>query len=351
MTDTPGREPEQRLPARREPSEPAPADRFTAPPSAHRFELSPERAAKIVRQSSNARWVGFLTVIVVVLFTMIYYFYELGAPLGLTEARLEAEGQHQQVVAVERGYNLYQANCARCHGPNGLGPEEPETPPGAAYIGPKLNDDVKLYQHLSADYLQNVLEVGGRYVCGNAKSQMPVWSDENGGPLNYRQIEELIAFIRAPSDQESEVRDPALNEPTGDHFKGWRDPNYRPEPGATPYPACWVDAVAGGGGGGGSPAPSVDPAATTVEVTASGNAFEPKELTAPAGEAFAIKMSNQDSIVHDVDIRRPGGEVVANNDPMTGEVTYSIPALEAGEYEFFCQVHPIPAMTGTLTVE
>jgi len=68
MSDPSGREPEQRLPARRPPSEAAPAARFSAPESAHPSELSPERAAKIVRQSANARWVGFLVVCVVVAF-------------------------------------------------------------------------------------------------------------------------------------------------------------------------------------------------------------------------------------------------------------------------------------------
>ncbi len=103
MTDTPDREPETRLPARRPPAEPAPVERFSAPPSAHRFELTPERAAKIVRQSSSARWVGFLAVVVVALFVILYYFYELGLPGGLSKPRLEMSADQQQVVAVERG--------------------------------------------------------------------------------------------------------------------------------------------------------------------------------------------------------------------------------------------------------
>ena len=272
MTDQEGREPDSRLPARRPPSEPAPAERFTSPPATRKFELSPARAAGIVRQSSNARWVGFLSVVVVVLFVMIYYFYELGAPLGLSESRLETEIEHQQVVAIERGYNLYQANCARCHGVAGEGG-----------LGPVLNDQVKLYQHLNEDYLQNVLVVGGRYVCGNADSQMPVWADSNGGPLNYRQIEELIAFMRAPKNEEGyEVRDPELNEPTGDHFEGWLDEAYRPEPGATPYPDCWVDAL---GGGSASAAPSG--AASAAPSAAPSGATSPSPSGAPSASPSA----------------------------------------------------------------
>ena len=126
MTDTPERppdgsepnqlEPGQRLPATRPPATPAPTERFTSPPAMRKFELTPERAAQVVRQSSNARWVGFLAVVVVILFVALYWFYELGAPLGLTQSRLAQEITAQQVTKVERGYNVYQANCARCHG-------------------------------------------------------------------------------------------------------------------------------------------------------------------------------------------------------------------------------------------
>ena len=90
----PGPETELRLPVPREPSEPAPVERFTSPPSARNIEFSPERAAQVVRQSSNARWVGFLAVVVVILFITIYWFYEL-APMGFREPRLDAEASSQ----------------------------------------------------------------------------------------------------------------------------------------------------------------------------------------------------------------------------------------------------------------
>ncbi|MEJ7697100.1 MAG: cytochrome c [Candidatus Limnocylindrales bacterium] len=143
---------------------------------------------------------------------------------------------------MERGYNIYEANCARCHGKQGEGG-----------IGPTLNRQDKLFAHLSEDYLRNILNVGGRYACGDPKSLMPVWSDTGHppGPLNYRQIDELIAFIRATSDETYIARHPELLDPRIDPvsgkvvtFKGWRDPNYKPEPAATPYPACWKDEFA-----------------------------------------------------------------------------------------------------------
>jgi mono/diheme cytochrome c family protein/plastocyanin len=344
-------EPERRLPARRPPSEAAPAptrsaDRFTASRQTRAVGgLTSDRAARIVRQSGDARWVAFLGMVIVALFVIVYYFYELGTPI--TESRLGAQDTLQQVTAIERGYNLYQANCARCHGPEGEGG-----------IGPQLNDQMKLSAHFNEQYLHNVLTVGGRYVCGNPKSIMPVWSEENGGPLNYIQIEDLIAFLRAPNTGDYEVRDPELNEPvlnpdgTVKTFKGWLDPEFRPDPSATPVPDCWS-----GTPGGGTPAPqeSLGPDATVLDVVAQNIAFDPLDLTAPADEAFGIAFDQRDAGVggHDVDIRSSDGTKLADNPVLLepGETTYSIAPLEAGTYEFFCSVHPIPQMTGTLTVE
>jgi mono/diheme cytochrome c family protein/plastocyanin len=351
MTDQPGREPEQRLPARRPPAEAAPVERFESSPQVQRHGLTPERAAMIVRQSGNARWVAFLAVAVVSLFVILYYFYETGAPLGLTTPRLEAQADAQQVTAIERGYNLYEANCARCHGPDGEGIS-------GGYIGPTLNDPMKLFTHLTPQYLRNVLTAGGRYVCGNANSLMPVWADVNGGPLNYEQIDDLIAFLRAPSTEEFVVRNPSLNEPVigadgkVQTFTGWNDPAFKPAADATPVPACWS-----GGGGTQSQAPSesLPPDALTLEVTAEQIAFDKKDLEAVADQAFAIHFIQKDSGVggHNIEIKDANGKSLYKGTVLTepGETTYVIQALPAGTYTFFCSIHPIPAMTGTLTIK
>ncbi len=361
MTDTPGREPaghepvpEERLPATRPPAEVAPVERFTSSPSIRAVELTPERAAQVVRQSSNARWVGFLATVVVILFVALYWFYELGAPLGLTEPRLQAEITAQQITKVERGYNVYEANCARCHGEQGEGG-----------IGPVLNRQDKLFAHLNENYLRNVLTVGGRYVCGDPKSQMPTWADTANppGPLNYRQIDELIAFLLATSDQTFLVRDEHLLDPmvdpiTGEGltFTGWRDPNYEPAPGATPYPDCWKQEFSSGAsaspGASGAPAPSIDPTAQVVTITAVAVAFDPTAVTAPADAPFTLSFDNQDAgIPHDVQIKDASGAVVFKTDVFPGAAKrdYSAPALAAGSYPFVCSVHP--NMTGTLTAE
>ncbi len=368
MTDTPergpeGQEPEQRLPAVRETTEVVPADRFTSPPAIRKVEFTPERAAQVVRQSANARWVGFLAIVVIILFVSLYWFYELGAPGGLTKARQAMEIDAQQVAKVERGYNIYEANCARCHGANGEGG-----------IGPVLNRQDKLFSHLNEAYIRNVLTVGGRYVCGDPLSLMPVWSDKGNpaGPLNYRQIDELVAFLLATNDQTFIVRDEHLLDPKIDPithkvltFTGWRDKNYKPDPGATPYPDCWKSEFATASGSpaasgsaapsanpsaGGSAAPSGNPSGTVVDIAASGIAFSTASLTAPADTPFIIRFDNQDSgIPHDVAIKDAGGAQVFKGDTFPGPAKrdYNVPALKAGTYDFMCTVHP--NMTGTLT--
>ncbi len=242
-------------------------------------------------------------------------------------------------------------------------------PPGQGGIGPILNDQMKLATHLTPQYLNSVLSVGGRYVCGNPDSLMPVWAASGGGPLNYIQIEDVISFLRATNDETYRVLNPDTAEPVESNgkvetFTGWRDPNFEPPETATPVPACWSRPASPTPGGSGSPGASGSPAASGSAAPSGGTGgavlnevavninFETTSLVAPADKAFQIAFDNQDpAIPHNIQIADSTGKFVFEGDTINGpaQITYNVPALAAGAYKFSCKWHP--NMIGDLTVK
>jgi cytochrome c oxidase subunit 2 len=101
--------------------------------------------------------------------------------------------------------------------------------------------------------------------------------------------------------------------------------------------------------------PPLPSGATALSMSAKDIAYDKKALDVPAGVPFAIEFENLDpaGVPHDIDIRAADGTVVKDQPTIDGgkTVTYTYDALEAGTYTFICSVHPIPAMTGTLTVK
>jgi len=113
--------------------------------------------------------------------------------------------------------------------------------------------------------------------------------------------------------------------------------------------------VASNGGAGGSPAASAAASLPpgTVALTAKGIAFDTKTLTVAANKPFAILFTNDDiGVPHNVQIRDSSGKILADQPTIDGvtSTTYNYAALPAGTYTFICKIHPIAAMTGTLTV-
>lgn len=114
----------------------------------------------------------------------------------------------------------------------------------------------------------------------------------------------------------------------------------------------------GGAGGEGTPAPSagggVEPA-TAWTIVAKDIAFDVRAIAVPADTPFTITIDNQDppGVVHDADIRQPDrASVVQDQQVVNGgqSVTYSYTGLPVGSYVFICSIHPVPSMTGTVTV-
>jgi uncharacterized cupredoxin-like copper-binding protein len=305
-------------------------ERFSAGPQAHTVGLTEERSAQIVRQSGNARNIVFLAVLIIAIFIPVYWFYENGIPALGAAGRLAQEVEVQYITDVERGYELYIANCARCHGDTGQGG-----------IGPPLNDQAKLYNaltpdrapgtgHLNPNYIENVLTVGGRYVCGDPNSLMASWLAPNG-PLNYRQVDELIAWITASSEitfvPVAEVHEVGAEvEATGPAVvSGWRDPNYQPAPDATPVPACWRNPS--GVIGGAAPAPAATAApdgapAATAEPVEGGTAEQPRVIQLQA--------------TADLRFKDPDGNAVTQIDVVAGEtVQFEVENTAGFDHNFY----------------
>jgi plastocyanin len=93
----------------------------------------------------------------------------------------------------------------------------------------------------------------------------------------------------------------------------------------------------------------------SLPVVAKSVKFDVKSLEAEAGKPFTVFFVNQDpaGTPHDVEIRTTSGEKVQGQPVTDGGASQAYPfnALDAGTYTFICSFHPIPAMTGTLTVK
>jgi cytochrome c oxidase subunit 2 len=117
---------------------------------------------------------------------------------------------------------------------------------------------------------------------------------------------------------------------------------------------AWLEEAKASAQPSGGPVASLPPNAPTLEVTAQGTAFDKNQLEAPAAQPFAIHFVNADvaPTPHDIDIRDSSGQTLQDQPIIEGgqESTYTYQPLEPGEYTFICSIHPIPAMTGTLTV-
>jgi len=92
-----------------------------------------------------------------------------------------------------------------------------------------------------------------------------------------------------------------------------------------------------------------------VEITADALAFDLSTIEAPAGEGFTVHLVNVESQPHNFSVyTTEGGDPIAEGEIINGPdatVDIEIPALEAGEYFFVCDVHStVEAMTGTLVV-
>ena len=110
-----------------------------------------------------------------------------------------------------------------------------------------------------------------------------------------------------------------------------------------------------GASAGASGAPAAGGPPGSIPLDAKNFAFDTQTLTTAAGKPFTISFTNSDpaGTPHDVELRAKDGTVLQKQSPTSGgnSTAYQYTALQPGEYTYICSIHPIPAMTGTLTVK
>lgn len=142
------------------------------------------------------RWALVLLVIIGVALPL-YWLNEPGRQSGADE--------NYRDTFVARGEELYNAgaNCAACHGPEGVGGVAPYsiTDDTGAFVAqvewqaPAL--DTVLFRY-STEEVTSILQYGRPF------SPMPAWGEEGGGPLTSQQIRDIVLYleeIQLPADE------------------------------------------------------------------------------------------------------------------------------------------------------
>ncbi len=121
----------------------------------------------------------------------------VGYVLVTEQGRMAAFAQSYDSRQIEVGAALFENNCARCHGSQGLG----DVGLAPALNAPDLFDGSRLqavgYSGTVQDYIRSTI-ASGRPVPSagsNWPERMPTWSDKFGGPMREDQINSLVAFI------------------------------------------------------------------------------------------------------------------------------------------------------------
>lgn len=142
------------------------------------------------------------------IFFPVYWIYEIG--------RLEDATQQQYVESVVAGEELYQANCAECHGQDLQGGAAPSPYEGGEpWPAPQLSNFVARYSNNEnvsdvEQFLHNTI------YWGRPGTPMPAWGQNAGGPLTDDELEDVESFILA--NQVQETQEPQQTSASGEEL-------------------------------------------------------------------------------------------------------------------------------------
>ena len=296
MSDTP----EAR--ARAAAARPATAGRAGAGRTVHVAASDPQRRAdarSAPRRSSasrsNARWVGFLAVVVVDPVHHRSTGSTSSAPLGLTRAAARRGGQrpagHLGRARLQPVRGQLRALPRRerrgRHRPGAQPPGQAVRPPVGRL--PQQRADRRRPLRLRQRQLASCRS-GRTRAIRRAAQLHPDRRPDRVHPRARATRPTRSATPRSASRRPT--RSPARSET----FNGWVDSTTSRAPGATPFPACWSDEFAAPSGApSGRPRPRSTRRATGRRSSPSGHRVHDADLTAPADKAFVIDFDNQDA--------------------------------------------------------
>lgn len=107
--------------------------------------------------------------------------------------RQAAAGNEQVRTAVERGSELFAANCVACHGLNGQGIQ------GAGF--PLNTDGNKAPDEDRRTFLYNTI-ARGRQNSNGWNPNMPAFLNTEGGGFNEQQVQDVITFIGCATEED-----------------------------------------------------------------------------------------------------------------------------------------------------
>ncbi len=141
---------------------------------------------------------GLITLTIIALALPLYWLGEPGRHNGLIE--------FTDSQAARQGAELYEANCAQCHGSangdggvaadyslvdgNGLFVEQVQ------WMAPSLGAVLDRFSYDEVKYVLNY---------GRSNSPMPAWGIPGGGPMTDQQIDKVIAYIAAEQKSPEEI--------------------------------------------------------------------------------------------------------------------------------------------------
>lgn len=113
-------------------------------------------------------------------------------------------------------------------------------------------------------------------------------------------------------------------------------------------------AAAAGGRPTPSPAPDTAEPVSVITVIATDNAYAPAAFRVRAGEEVRLTLENRGQAIHDwriLNLKNAAGKDAGTALLTTGQSeTFTFTVAKAGEYTFYCEVHPVD-MRGRLTVQ